>query len=812
MSDSESHGGGAWSAIAISQGSDSEDTCCSGVHTGWGEVACSPEISLDEWADVALPAQGCHEEAPLNLLLQRDGMVGPISQAEALRRNAMDRRRGTCLAKAALMDRLGTINSFIGLCGGQSIFVAVSPAFSAQRWSVVCPGIADGVIMPNLALSSSRREPKHENAPSDASAGHERLLAAARGAYVVHECSNVASHIITLVQQTRDKIREDKASLRVHEFDMKHPNASLSRGTLSNQALQCNVSRKKLSTSRNQLACVSWMLYHRDIRDAMSCLVKHVKSKGGHLQTLSLFMRCDETPMKLVTVDMDAVWGHVPEEFNAAVCASEDSSIRDLMELVSRASAPTKLLQTEYIVTALFSIGHQYHLVTFRCIPPVQALARTTSHVYFAALQQSETWLGLEQLKAEFDRAQRGSCTDGDGAIGRAERAHEAHHGVASLRSLCVVHKIGTMREDVCRVDAAVIRNVTHVSLSLRFGNHLKYFRTALRRVLTSRIRVIRDRAPCPSARSRNETMLGAFIPNVRKNRRRRLMLLSLLPGDWSDTTHVHAYPFSPDDKDETVVARVVFAVSALLVGSGPGSFPTRNWVRAEESPNWIGAMETIHRMFSQAYPVFCELVGDKPPKRPVPAPGRLEGGDLAVAEDEPMLGIANDVGAAAPGANEFEPPANNAGNSHELGRSADDARKREHATYRCTGFDWAMSGGVLADVLLLSLVLAPHMALMADALFVAGDDWERKQERAATRFATASVSTEAGTSSRIDAGHDCGKGRSVSDRTFRAIVAYEGEALTKFMSESEEPMNASGPWSRIPFPRERLNYALAPM
>jgi len=51
---------------------------------------------------------------------------------------------------------------------------------------------------------------------------------------------------------------------------------------------------------------------------------------------------------------------------------------------------------------------------------------------------------------------------------------------------------------------------------------------------------------------------------------------------------------------------------TAALVASGLGSFPSKNWTHAEDTPRQIGLMEAYHSTWTLAYERFDALCGGK--------------------------------------------------------------------------------------------------------------------------------------------------------------------------------------------------------
>lgn len=261
--------------------------------------------------------------------------------------------------------------------------------------------------------------------------------------------------------------------------------------------------------------------------------------------------------------------------------------------------------------------------------------------MYYECLTRSEAAFQLDEVKKEFHFVHRISCADGDAAIGRFERALAAVRvGQRTLRNRCCLHKLSHILESALDLAPETIRRIKHMVLSLRFGNHMKLFRTAFRATALEKLDIIRQSLPSGSQCRRHRELLDLFMPDSPECRTKRLTVLALMTGDWSDrdvvTTHA-----SPSDSDATVMRRIVTALTSALVGSGPTSFPGRSFVHAEDSPQWIGALEACHGLFTSSYLRFCLMLkssADVDAGRVRPGRARLV---PRLGDQEPLVAIA---------------------------------------------------------------------------------------------------------------------------------------------------------------------------
>ena len=360
-------------------------------------------------------------------------------------------------------------------------------------------------------------------------------------------------------------------------------------------AEKLKVSRKLIDKTQALVSSATFLLTIHVFRQALRKLIAHVKALGGVPLLLSLFVRYDESPLTLTVVDFEAL-GPI-----AAIDGLDECVLEDLFGCLSNPrhdAGVTKLLQTEYIVSALFKVADQYFEYCFKIPVPPQAMGRTTSQAYYKALQYSQTALGLDEFRPAFRRSQRAAATDGDAAVDKSERAMSGEHGDVTLRTHCGIHHICSSRGRALALEPTAHTRLKHASLSLRMGNSLKLFRAAVRISVANRLVCVRDRVPSYNQRLRNEQSLSRCVPE--EDSPLRASLLSLLPGDWSQST-IETFP-PADVSDAEWREKLLITLVDDLIASGPRGFPTRNWIEAEQAPRWFLRMELPHKMFSIAY------------------------------------------------------------------------------------------------------------------------------------------------------------------------------------------------------------------
>lgn len=633
----------------------------------------------------------------------------------------------------------------------------------------------DCIVGPLSDLPGQQHQP-------DAYGGHGRL------GQLVSQVAEATTAICTLLADGRQAIPGDSATMRILGSDLSGRNVSMNAGSATAQAERLGVSRHKLRDVRRLHAGATILVQIGDLRRVLKAVEQDTKRAGGSLVSFSTFVRYDETPMKLAVVDTDVLLGLPTELFDVrAVSLESQNHLRQAL----RDTAPAKLLQMELMFSCLVRLGERFVLLAFRVVCPVQAMARTTACVYFDSAAKLEATFNLEDVQSQYNRVQRASCTDGDGAIAKAERARLAvHEREANLRTICVLHKLCANREAVCDLAPLLCRQIKHVVLSLRFGNHMKTFRSALRTVLLERLHIERAGRPSPAILRRNMSRLSAFLPDALENKTRKLTILALCTGDWSDTQRITVHA-KAGESDATIKAKLIGPFAAAICGAGPSSFPSRNFVRCEESLQWVGALEAVHNLFSAAYLKFCACLegrqasgakqsvtlllvdSEVPPRFGVLA---AEGSGGTTAEE--AVGEAADVGALAD-----HPP----GVANAIGDDAWTDRQKEQHRFRATAAAWTRSGVVLRDMLVLLGALRPHVDLMAKEMYLCGDNFEREQQ---VRLAATSHGLDVGS-------HPSGTS---SQRRYRIACAYDGESTKDFLDKTLGLMTSGGRWEHVPF------------
>ena len=102
--------------------------------------------------------------------------------------------------------------------------------------------------------------------------------------------------------------------------------------------------------------------------------MESVKAQGGRAISLTLYLRMDETPMRVCVLDLNALYG-LPE----AICKALEGLFT---EECDRNDGVAKILQYEVTIVALTKVRSSYRLWSW-CVPtPTQTLGRGTAECY----------------------------------------------------------------------------------------------------------------------------------------------------------------------------------------------------------------------------------------------------------------------------------------------------------------------------------------------------------------------------------------------------------------------------------------------
>ncbi|CAK0794156.1 unnamed protein product, partial [Prorocentrum cordatum] len=601
---------------------------------------------------------------------------------------------------------------------------------------------------------------------------------------VTAHVGNVALRMTEMLDFAEYAVDQEVEGSMIPELLRPH---SILNGGATIAAKRLNVRKDKLSITSVLLAASSFILWLAWMRFSLQRLLSEVKQHGGRSVSLFYRYRYDESPFKVVVVDSP----ELSNEFLVDAVGRGDD-VPSLIDAVPvRDAAPSKLLCIEITIGAHVEIGGNHRLVTWTPPMPYLSLPGTTSTCYFNASSMLHEALGLKSFEEEFESVQRVSCTDGDGACARAERAWSIDSVTDALHQVDRIHRIMKYRESVVEL-SGLEKKVKHCALSMRFGNFMANFRHCVRVVSLRAVRICRDRPVPYSGRLKLAKALDVLLPKRMAGNVQRRWVIESMGLVWQDgTTHLHVYVPAGGPSDTDIKLRLIREFTHALVHSGPQSFPGRNFVKAEQTPNWIALLE-VFGVFTRAYPMWADMVGGKKhvPSVRDPLPALLRGlePDLAAIADAPA---ADDDAHVADGVADDEPSRQELNVERVRAKDEQQAKKLEQAMYRANTLKWIRSSCVYFDMFNLSVGLLPHIELMAKHMYICGKDWDVKQASDEVAAVKAALQPGGGAACRPD-------GTLV--RTFRSLEPFQGRAEQAVLEQSRRLMGDAATWDVLPF------------
>ena len=170
----------------------------------------------------------------------------------------------------------------------------------------------------------------------------------------------------------------------------------------------------------------------------MKACIDQATRRGGECLLLTEHPRYDESSMTTRCAGVDFVFTGQKDPSQPAVQGGPDKSAEYLVTV-------KRLSSLEFKYAMLFRIDGLYVRIRWQILSPVLAMTRGTAETYSKCLRIAA--LDLSEFYLKFKRVQRAVCTDGDGAVARAER-HVAmlQPAVHSLHTACIIHKVSSMK------------------------------------------------------------------------------------------------------------------------------------------------------------------------------------------------------------------------------------------------------------------------------------------------------------------------------------------------------------------------------
>jgi hypothetical protein len=176
------------------------------------------------------------------------------------------------------------------------------------------------------------------------------------------------AEMVRAVHDHPDGVKISDESRRIIKDILGRRCVHLSASTIQVHARRLGVTRHKLLNVSQTFAASTYLLYVHCMRKALTHICDDVKSRGGLLKSFYVFVRYDETPMKMTVLDTDWLYGlegNLAEQLLKLLPG--DALVKD--------AGVAKLLQTEVIVSALTKVGDTWRLFSWNPPLHIQAMS-----------------------------------------------------------------------------------------------------------------------------------------------------------------------------------------------------------------------------------------------------------------------------------------------------------------------------------------------------------------------------------------------------------------------------------------------------
>jgi hypothetical protein len=247
----------------------------------------------------------------------------------------------------------------------------------------------------------------------DCEGGNEVLEDVGSGDKALQQMVGETSRLLELAQQVPgqyDLIQDAEARAVARYWLVEKSRLS----SLTAEAVALKTTEYRVKISKHRCAMAAIVFERRALVDAMQSIAKDVVKQGGELVAFYWLARYDETPMKF----------RIPDTTTNRLVSEggnqfEKSGLTGLRAFELQDALPQKILHSQAGTAMLVRIGEVHFSFHFPLLCWLQALDRTQHSCYFRALQSIE--MQCSQLAATFNTQHRLVCTDGDGAVAKAE-------------------------------------------------------------------------------------------------------------------------------------------------------------------------------------------------------------------------------------------------------------------------------------------------------------------------------------------------------------------------------------------------------
>ena len=152
------------------------------------------------------------------------------------------------------------------------------------------------------------------------------------------------------------------------------------------------------------------------------------------------------------------------------------------------------------------------------------------------------------------------------------------------------------------------IRGMLRVALCLQLGSSMTLYRQAIELQVEKRLQLCSGE-PAPGAVQYRNYMLDLFSTQS-SNPKKTLIMLSILNGDWRDTSCIQYFLTAPGAlQDRCQISKAVTtALIQVFASSKPPFYPKHRWTGADAAIDWIAALECVHGLFIPVFKTFLAL------------------------------------------------------------------------------------------------------------------------------------------------------------------------------------------------------------
>lgn len=466
----------------------------------------------------------------------------------------------------------------------------------AQQWA------QDIAMLDNLSSDSEASADSPENALDPGA------LALARIGPVDVAGGDFALAVLRRSQQVPD----DELDAKCMEVCRRLVQDNSAISTLTKEAADLEIDRRELRTTRRLLAATALELEKQSWAFFEGRLAQSADAQECELLFYIDYASYDIADFKLqvsqsVPIPVDAA-EHGP------AMLGQGPSEQFLVELEEKSTGVKKIVQTEASTMMLLRLRcGRLAIVRGNTLTWLSVSDRSTAECYKACVEEQR--LGTSAAD-RFILKLRLACTDGAGAIAKAER-HIMHSrpGWLGLHFKCRVHALagchGKVYETLLSADTS---GLIAAAKSLEPAGLMSAFRQSVRKVLARKLRLVGHVRLDEDAQRFKQVVLAAFLGPSTQHLHLRATLVACAPGDWRDPD-VFLYVAKQGQSRAEVLQLLYREFVPALFGCCPKVFPRHRWVGALDTLRQIGLPMNLNALFTDA---FLDFMGTHMPEEDI--------------------------------------------------------------------------------------------------------------------------------------------------------------------------------------------------